>query len=103
MINEHYKDRGIANFISNNLAYQEEDDHKTVKWCVNLDAIVNNIDSLVGYPTFAADKPKYEGPSYFLNGSLSVKYDDDVYRSEFPNAKISTIDGAGHYVHIDKG
>jgi hypothetical protein len=35
--------------ISNNLAYTETDGHQTVKWCVNLDAILNNLDSLCGF------------------------------------------------------
>ena len=38
-----------------------------------------------------------------MNGSLSVRYDDDIYLKEFPNARIAEIEGAGHYVHIDKG
>jgi hypothetical protein len=35
--------------ISNNLAYTDADNHQTVRWCVNFDAILNNIDSLVGF------------------------------------------------------
>ena len=71
LINSKFSDKGIANFVANNLAYKEEDDHKTVKWAVNLDAIVNNIDELTGYN--ANTEQKYLGPSFFLNGSLSVK------------------------------
>ena len=49
LINSKFSDKGIANFVANNLAYTEEDDHKTVSWAANLDAIVNNIDELTGY------------------------------------------------------
>lgn len=42
------------------------------------------------------------GPTFFLNGSLSVQYDDKVYQGEFPNCKILKVEGAGHYVYIDK-
>ncbi len=42
-IESKFPDKGIANMISNNLAYTEEDNHSTVKWCVNLKAIHNNI------------------------------------------------------------
>ena len=89
------------NLISNNLVYTEASDYKTVEWSVNLDALVSNFDSIVGYNN--SYSPKYKGLAYFLNGSLSVKYDDDVYLKEFPNARIAEIEGAGHYVHIDKG
>ena len=92
---------GIVNQISNNLVYTEASDYQTVEWSVNLDAITNSFDSIVGYNT--SHSPKYTGLAYFLNGSLSVKYDDDIYLKEFPNARIAEIEGAGHYVHIDKG
>lgn len=55
--------------ISNNLSYTDSSEHQTVKWCVNLDALIKNIDSIVGYPTA---ETKYMGPTFFLNGSLSV-------------------------------
>ena len=35
--------------ISNNLAYTDVDNHSKVRWCVNFDAILNSLDSLVGY------------------------------------------------------
>lgn len=85
--------------ISNNLSYTDDSDHRTVKWCVNLDALIDNIDSIVGFPS---TQTKYAGPTFFLNGSLSVQYDDQVYLKEFPNSKIHRIEGAGHYVYIDK-
>lgn len=71
--------------ISNNLAYTEEDDHQTVRWCVNLDSIISNLDTLCG---FEAADIKFEGPTFFLNGEKSVQYSEDVYRAEFPSAKI---------------
>jgi len=103
LINEKYKDKGMANLITNNLAYSEEDDHKTVKWTVNLDSIIDNIDNLTGYSFTKQELPKYTGPTFFLNGTLSVQYPDDVYLSEFPNAKVVGIEGAGHYIHMDRG
>lgn len=86
--------------ISNNLAYTDADNHQTVKWCVNFDSILSSLDSLVG---FEHSQDKYQGPAYFLNGSLSVRYDDDVYIKEFPKAKTFQIEGAGHYIYNDKG
>ena len=85
VIEKAFTDKGLANMISNNLAYTEEDNHQTVKWCVNLNAIIDNIDSLCGFEY--ADY-KYEGPTFFLNGELSVKHKQEVYTDEFPNAKL---------------
>ena len=41
-------------------------------------------------------------PSLFINGALSVKVDEQLYRKAFPECKILSIEGAGHYVHTDK-
>ena len=100
-IKANYPDQGIVNLISNNLIYTEASDYKTVEWRVNLDALAKNFESISGYNTSHTDK--YKGLAYFLNGSLSVKYDDEVYLKEFPNARIAEIEGAGHYIHQDKG
>lgn len=94
-----FSDKGIANMISNNLAYTEDDNHSTVRWCVNLDAIINNLDHLCGFEP--ADH-KYQGPTFFLNGAKSVTYPDNIYTQEFPNAKLHQIEGAGHYIYSDK-
>jgi len=56
--------------------------------------------SLTGYPSLPAT-PNLK--AFFLNGTLSVKYADEVYLSKFPQAKVVGIEGAGHYVHMDRG
>lgn len=99
MIQQNFKDPGIANFVANNLVYDEASERKFVKWCVNLDAILNNVDKIIG---FDHELRPYMGPTLFLNGSLSVKVEEAVYIRHFPNAKIVTVEGAGHYVHTDK-
>ena len=37
-----------------------------------------------------------------MNGEKSVLYSEDQYESEFPNATIHTIEGAGHYIYSEK-
>ncbi len=99
VIQQNFKDPGIANFIANNLVYDEASDRKFVKWCVNLDAIISNIENIIGFE----DKLRpYEGPTLFLNGGMSLKFEENVYRKLFPNAHLVQIEGAGHYVHTDK-
>jgi len=41
--NKFSKDIGIANFIASNVIYDPESNNTKVKWCINLDAIINNI------------------------------------------------------------
>jgi len=42
------------------------------------------------------------GLLFFLNGSESVRYNDEQYKAEFPNCQIHTVEGAGHYIYNDK-
>ena len=99
VIQQNFKDPGIANFVASNLVYDEVSDRKFVKWCVNLDAIIHNIENIIGFE----DKLRpYQGPTLFLNGSLSLKFEDNVYKRLFPNAIITSVEGAAHYVHTDK-
>ncbi len=98
-IQQSFKDPGIANFVASNLVYDEASDRKFVKWCVNLDAIISNIENIIG---FEEKLRPYSGPTLFLNGSLSLKFEDNVYKKLFPNANIETVEGAAHYVHTDK-
>jgi len=55
--------------ISNNLAYTSDDNHSTVKWCVNLNAILSNLNLLSNFePAYT----KYAGPTFFINGDKSI-------------------------------
>lgn len=100
VIQQAFKDPGIANFVASNLVYDEASESKYVKWCVNLDAIIANIDNITGFDEDSL-RP-YEGPTLCLNGGLSVKHDEKVYRRLFPNANLAIVEGAGHYVHTDR-
>jgi pimeloyl-ACP methyl ester carboxylesterase len=99
VIQQSFKDPGIANFVASNLVYDEASDRKFVKWCVNLDSIIQNIESIIGFDDTL--RP-FTGPTLFLNGSLSVKVEPEVYKKKFPECNIVNVDGAGHYVHTDK-
>lgn len=68
-IQKHYADKGIGNLIIGNLVYDEDSNNKRVKWCINLEAIINNYPSLVG---FDETLPAYNGPALFINGSMTM-------------------------------
>ena len=59
--------------MASNLVYDEANDRKFVKWCVNLDAIINNAEKIIGFDT---ELRPFIGPTLFLNGGLSVKVEE---------------------------
>lgn len=94
-----FKAKGIANIISNNLAYTEDDNHSTVKWCVNLKAIHDNLATITSFEPAAH---KYMGPTFFINGAASIRHKPTVYENEFPRCVLHQVEDAGHYLWQDK-
>ena len=39
----------MSNFIASNLVYDEKSNNKTVKWCINLDSIIENLQNITGF------------------------------------------------------
>jgi len=88
----------IRQFLLKNLEY----DGDAYTWQMNLDVIQDNYDA-VNAP-IEAETP-YDGPALFVRGAKSdyVADDDEArIRELFPQAKLVTIDGAGHWVHADR-
>lgn len=52
-----------------------------------------------------SDHSKYYGPTLYVKGAkssyVSPRYEDAI-KAATPNYQISSIDGAGHYVHVEK-
>ena len=85
-------------------------------WGCNLKAIKENAHHITDYPgcKLASDVDAaptlaeidgiqpYMGPAFFLNGTKSVRHPEESYKRNFPSAKLIDIEGAGHYVHVDK-
>ena len=71
------------------------------KWKFNLEAIVKNYDKIAGWPDVEGT---YEGPTLFVRGERSpyIKETDwPLIQRYFPYARLVTIPGAGHWVHVD--
>ena len=70
-------------------------------WKINLDAIRQN------YPAISGGLDQTEGfrkPTLFVRGATSDYIQDEdagLSSSIFPQAQITTIDGAGHWVHVE--
>lgn len=70
-------------------------------WRIPLDTIVEQ------YPEIAAAPPSpglFEGPTLFVRGAESDYLPDSaerIIRQRFPAARIETVPGAGHWVHVE--
>ncbi len=88
----------IRQFLLKNLHY----DGDQYSWQMNLEAIRAHYDDLIA--PVAADGRTYDGPALFVRGGESgyvADADRDKIRALFPQARIETIEGAGHWVHAD--
>ncbi len=73
------------------------------RWRLNLDAIDNHMDAILGFPELPGHH--FHGPTIFIAGEQS-----DYVRAEhqariadlFPEARSEWIAGAGHWVHADQ-
>ena len=91
---------GLRAFLLQNLVSSAEGYH----WRLNLDTIKQSMDDLTGFsppdPTHA-----FPGPTLFLRGERSSYVRDEhipIIRSLFPNAAVTTIANAGHWLHAEQ-
>uniref|UniRef100_A0A671QPF4 sn-1-specific diacylglycerol lipase ABHD11 n=1 Tax=Sinocyclocheilus anshuiensis TaxID=1608454 RepID=A0A671QPF4_9TELE len=70
------KERSVRQFLLTNL--EEQNGH--YGWRINLEAISNHLEDIMGFPDF---NNTYEGPTLFLGGSSSIAWDyKDLYFKE---------------------
>ena len=91
-------DETVSRLLSKNLKRNREG---TYSWKMNVSSIYKNYQYLLNAPQ---GDHKYESPSLFVKGSNSnyiIPGDEDLIKLKFPDATFKTIEGAGHWVHID--
>ena len=72
------------------------------RWRLNLDALAQNMDAIIGFPPVTGSWP---GPTLFLTGALSdyVRREHrDRIKALFPTARFASLPGAGHWLHAEK-
>jgi esterase len=77
---------------------------KEVRWRLNLDAIEHDFSQISGFPELPAGS-RYQGPTLFIAGARSnyiLAGHESTIRRLFPLARISRIEGAGHWVHAEQ-
>lgn len=75
------------------------------RWTLNLTALRDQMDLLVGWPADLAQPGAFTGPALFLAGALSdyVEAEGEAeIRRLFPQAQLQRIEGADHWLHADK-
>jgi esterase len=88
----------LRQFLLKNLT---RDEHRTLRWKINLGAIELNYDNLA---MAIAPRAKFTRPACFIRGGRSNYIQDDdisLIHEIFPRAKIKTISHAGHWLHAD--
>jgi esterase len=101
LLGQDIQDPVLRQFLLQNLIRNEPSGYR---WRINLDAIRRNYEKLRSFPS-ALDNKQFGGPGLFLAGDQSRYVLPEHHGSiaaYFPEAKIVTIDGAGHWVHADK-
>ena len=74
------------------------------RWRANIDVLEREMAGIVDFPR-AFPHASYDGPALFVNGGDSeyVRPQDHArIRALFPKAQMTSIPGAGHWLHADK-
>jgi len=93
-------DTSLRLFLLQNLVQ----DGDTFRWRVNLETIRRSLVDIDGFPAPISVK-SHRVKTLFLGGSKSTyirPQHHPIIKKYFPMAQIHTIDGAGHWLHIDK-
>lgn len=72
------------------------------RWMLNLDALAENMDDIVGFPSVTG---QFNKPVSFVHGGASdyvLPEHKPLIAELFPQASFTTIEGAGHWVHAEK-
>ena len=93
-------DPALRGFLLHNLVSEGG----RLRWRINLEALAENMEVLIGYPDDSAGRT-YEGPALFLAGAASdyvLPAHHAEIRARFPAAEIDQVAAAGHWVHAEQ-
>lgn len=102
-LSETIKARPVRQFLLKNLDYDA--DAGRYRWQMNLQAIHAAYDEIAAGLSDDLDGKTYDGPVLFVRGEHSdyvADEDLDDIRERFPQARLETVEGAGHWVHADQ-
>lgn len=94
------ENEGVVQFLLKNLQRKKEGGYE---WKMNIKLLEQSYPQILD--KVSSTHPMFEGPSLFLKGEHSayIREEDDKHiKTEFPNAEVAVIPGAGHWVHADQ-
>ena len=90
----------VRQFLLTNLV-RPDDVSEYLVWRINIPTLVTQYKAVAAAPSNGI----YQHPTLFIKGELS-DYVRNAYTAsimlQFPNALIETINGAGHWLHVEK-
>jgi esterase len=92
-------ERLLRQFLLQNLAMQDGE----LRWKINLIALADSIDRITGFDDIG--DWSMAQPALFIRGGNSDYVSDGDWaglQRQFVNARLETIDGAGHWLHAEK-
>jgi len=98
-LSEKISEVGTRQFLLKNIT---REDDGTFTWKMNLPVLWAHFDDILA--PVQGDRP-FDKPVLFIRGNRSDYIKDDdlpLIKSLFPQAKLITVEGAGHWVHADK-
>lgn len=91
-------DPGVRAFLLQSLDLKSD----PPRWKLNLDVLQDEMDGITGWP----DTPGvFDGPALFVAGAQSDYILSEYHPAilaQFPAARFSTIEGAGHWLHAER-
>jgi pimeloyl-ACP methyl ester carboxylesterase len=96
---EKIDEKGVVHFLLKNIAREKEGGYR---WKMNLKSISKNYNTII---ESSKTSETFDGDTLFIRGELSnyiTEEDKELIEEVFPNSKIETVAGAGHWVHADK-
>lgn len=100
MLSAAIPDAGLRHFLLQNL----ERVNGGFRWRLHLAALAANMPALRDFP-LDDGRARYRGPALFVRGEKSDYVSNrhhDVILEHFPAAEITTVTGAGHWLHAEK-
>ena len=105
------EDPALRAFVLTNIeTIPSKEKVQSLRWKINVDAIANELHKIAGFDVNSIDLDEeivdlqYVGDTFFIKGGASsfVKGSHmSVISKHFPNYMVTTVKGAGHWVHAE--
>ncbi len=95
----------IRSFLTKNLGKGEDNKYR---WTINLDVLLRELDNImdgINEKCFDPASPLKDLPVLFLKGGKSpyiLESDMEFIKQIFPQARLETIPGSGHWLHAEQ-